>query len=192
MNFYDNDVITDIWTSQSGKVVVRKIDNLIDTIPNVVSQFITLNTFSYTNTLYGKLTDDLYNKKNKVEKIEILGILEKYEKEIDNAILEKFKLLTNDQLKKFYLFDDSEINCQNKEQLYSQVKGGRYCEMLLSYIACNLGYEKMLSKLYFEFGDLSPTGIDVPYINIFQKKILLGECKIYKDVKKLFQVFLKI
>ena len=60
MNFYDNDVISDIWTSPNGKIVIRKIDEFVDNIPNVVSRFITLNTFSSSNKYSFIKRDNFY------------------------------------------------------------------------------------------------------------------------------------
>lgn len=46
-----------------------------------------------------------------------------------------------------------------------------------------LGYEKIMSKLYLEWGNLSPTGIDVPCINMDSDEFVFAESKMFKNIK---------
>lgn len=71
---------------------------------------------------------------------------------------------------------------KTKKSIYSSIKGGQYGEMFLNYLFISLGYEKIMSKLYLEWGPLSPTGIDAPYIDIKNDILVLGESKLYKDI----------
>ena len=184
MEVYHNDILSEKWTDESHNIIIRKISLFNDKdYDTVAKKFITLKTFNYTNTLYGALIEDTLNQLSNIEKISLLSILEEYENEIDKKIQELFDAADNASLKEEFEFTDSELLNESRTELFSKVKGGQYCEMLLSYLAVKLGYEKILPKPYFEWGLLSPTGIDVPYIDLNNKSLLLGECKIYKNIK---------
>lgn len=183
MTFGENDLIDTIWLSKNSKIIIRSINSFRLNNKDLAEIFINLNTFPYTNTLYGKIINNDFSKLNRKNKAEILAILDKYQNEIDLGILKKFEEVSDDDLVDYFCFDEAEISSKTRTDLFSSVSGGQYCEMLLTYIAICLGYEKILPKLYFEWGYLSPTGIDVPYLDLENKKLLLGECKLYKNIK---------
>ena len=59
--------------------------------------------------------------------------------------------------------------------------------MFLSQMLFSLGYEKVLSKLHIQWREFSPTGIDVPYIDIKNKKLILCESKLWKNFNQAFK-----
>lgn len=183
MDLKENGFYQSVWESENSTVIVRTINVFKSQIPDLVKEFITFKTFPYTNTLYGEILNSDFKKMSKIQKKEILGILEKYENEIDLEIEKKFCDATDLELIDNFSFEDEKVKKTSRTELFKEVKGCQYCEMLLTNLAINLGYEKIILKLYFEWGYLSPTGIDVTYFDLKNKKLLLGECKIYKDIK---------
>lgn len=182
MQFYDNGYIKEIWRHNNTSVKVISSLNISSDLLDYTKKFINIKTFPYVNSQYGKIIDEMYNYLTNKNKIEIIGILEKYLKEIENEQFQQFLELTDDELASDFLFDKEDLK-ESREDLFKSISGGQYCEMLLFNILISLGYKKIISKLYLEYGKLSPTGIDVPAINIEKKSLVLGECKIYKNLK---------
>lgn len=183
MDIKENVFYKSIWESTNSKVIVRTISVFKSQIPDLAKEFINFKTFPYANTLFGELLNFDFKKITKIQKEEILGILEKYENEIDLEIEKKFCEAQESELVENLSMEEEKVKTIDRAELFKEVKGGQYCEMLLTNLAINLGYEKILPKLYLEWGYLSPTGIDVTYFDLKNKKLLLGECKIFKDIK---------
>ena len=182
MQFYDNSYIKEIWKHNNTSVKVISSLNSSGDLLDYTKKFINIRTFPYVNSQYGKIIDEMYNSLPKKSKIEVIGILEKYLHEIEDEQFKQFTKLTDDELVSNFLFDEDDLK-QSREDLFKNISGGQYCEMLLFNILISLGYKKIISKLYLEYGKLSPTGIDVPAINIENKSLVFGECKIYKNIK---------
>ena len=181
-DFLNNDFITTVW--KDDKVLVRTVSslNLVSTLDAYVEKFVNLRTFPYVNTTYGKLLNDSFSSLGTVDKTQIKAIIDSYLSDIDLREKEWFLSLERDELISMG-FEQASIDSMNKEDLFKEVRGGYYCEMLLANILLSLGYEIILSKLYFQYGSLSPTGIDVPFIDLNKKILVLGECKLYKNIK---------
>lgn len=180
--FINNDFIKTIW--KDDKVLIRTISslNIESTLDKYVEKFINLRTFLYVNTTYGKVLSDSFESLDNKNKIQVKAIIESYLHEIDLNERKWFLTLNDTELLSMG-FSQGEIDSTDKEDLYKEIKGGYYCEILLSNILLSLGYELIISKLYFQYGLLSPTGIDVPFINLKEKRLILGECKLYKNLK---------
>lgn len=178
----DNDFYKTVWKDE--KVIIKTISclEIEETLDSFIERFINCKTFPYVNSLYNQLLVNGFDELPKANKVEIGGIIEKYLNDIDTKHWKVFELLSEKQLIDDYGFSENEIKSTTKENLFESVKGGYYCEMLLSCILLSLGFEKVVSKLYFQFGSFSPTGIDVPFVNIESRTIILGECKIYKNI----------
>ena len=178
----NNEFYKTIWKNE--KIIIKTISilQIEKTLDSYVERFINSKTFPYVNSLYNRLLANCLDELPSTNKIEIGGIIEKYLNEIDTKHKQFFDSLDNEQLIKKYGFDEEEIATTSRNDLFKSIKGGYYCEMLLSCIFISLGFEKIISKLYFQFGTLSPTGIDVPFVNIDKKVLILGECKLYKNI----------
>ena len=162
--FYSNNLLVE--ESINKKVLLRivsypKIDG---NLKDYVKKFINIRIFPYVNSLYGSLVESYYDELTDDEKIEILALLKKQINEIDNIVKEQiFKSSKKEISNKLGIKNNLLVN---KKSVYSSVRGGQYGEMFLNNLFISLGYEKILSKLYIQWGPLSPTGIDAPYINI--------------------------
>lgn len=181
-DIFDNSFVKTRW--KDDKVIIRTI-SFLDAVPSLeqyVERFINLRTFPYVNTTYGKLLNDSFNSLDRDYQIEIRSKIQSYLNDVEQKEFESFNDLDNAGLLEFG-FEQEEIDKSDKKELFNGVKGGYYCEMLLSNILMSLGYEIIISKLYFQYGSLSPTGIDVPFINMESKTLVLGECKLYKNIR---------
>lgn len=176
----NNSYIQFSWEDPDSNTLVKVIS--ISNFDNNVSSFINVITFPYVNTTYNELLKNSFNELTSARRREVKKIIEKYLKDIDLKEYDMFKRKTKEELKEEFGFEEKDLE-NSKENLYSNVKGGYYCEMLLCNILKSLGFEKIISKLYFQYGLVSPTGIDVPFIDINNKILILGECKLYKDIK---------
>lgn len=171
-----------VQSYRNDNTIIRVLSNLRVSsdlsLKQYVRKFINLRVFPYVNSMYGKLVEDFYEKLAPYEKKEILEILKKRMTDIDKIKYDEFK-----KLKRKEINQEFNIRGVNKKNMFAEISGGHYGEMFLNYIFISLGYEKILSKLYIEWGKLSPTGIDVPYIDLEKRVLLLGESKIYKNIK---------
>lgn len=167
-----NSYLTKITTDNSSEVIVFSIPNIKTNIDDYARTFINFKTFPYVNTEYGFLLDSTINDLDLESRIEVNGIIRKYQKEIEDLLKKQFEA-KEDYLS---LSDDERIEC------LTSIKGGQYAEMLLMNILIDLGYSKILSKLYLEVGEghPSPSLIDVPCIK--GKSLVLGECKLYSNI----------
>ena len=179
----NNKYIVTLWEDE--RTIIRAVSSFYIecSLDKYVEQFINIKTFPYVNSLYNKLLNDGFDELPLDKQREIRFIIKKYVSELDSREFEIFKNKTKAELKEEYGFSETELNRSDIVSLFGSVKGGYYCEMLLFRILLSLGYDKIISKLYFQFGDVSPTGIDVPFINVKTKTLVLGECKIYKNIK---------
>lgn len=169
---------------ETGSIVFKtisffKIENALD---EFVRRFINIKTFPYVNTVYNDLLVSSFDELPYEKKIEVKAIIEKYLNELDQNKKNEFNSKTDDQLCDEYSFSKEDIKAYSREELFKSVKGGYYCEMLLYCILMSLGYTKIISKLYLQFGVASPTGVDAPFINFEDKTLILGECKIFKSI----------
>lgn len=182
MSFIENSFLKNKWYS-SNKRAIRYISilNDVDDANEYTKKFLNFRTFPYVNTLYGKLLENSFDELQKDDKIEIVSRLKSYLNEIEIKRQEEFNKLTSEQLVEYFDFSLKEINC-SKDDLYKQISGGYFGEILLFNILIELGYEKIISKLYLEWGALSPTGIDVPCINMNSKEFVFAESKLFKNI----------
>ena len=183
MDLSNNSFLIKKWIS-SGKTTIRLISvlNDKDNLNSFVKKFINFKTFPYVNTTYGRILENSFEELPKDEKIEVLSIMNKYLYDIESKIKEKFEALSEVELKEYFEFSDLEVK-ENKTKLYQQIAGGYFGEILLFNILLELGYNKIMSKLYIEWGNLSPTGIDVPCINIDLDEFVFAESKMFKNIK---------
>lgn len=179
----DNDFISTKWKDE--KIIIRVISELKikSNLEEYVKSFINLDTFPYVNTSFNNISSYMYPSMNGKDKIEIIANLSKNLNEIDEKCKEIFEKYTDDELEEYFCMDKSDIKNNSRAELFKSVRGGQYCEMLLSNILISQEFKKILPKLYLQWGLVSPTGIDVPYINLKTKELVLGECKIYKNIK---------
>lgn len=178
-SFYSNDYLK--MNERIDGVLIRVISYpIIDAdIRDYVKKFINFRVFPYVNSLYGELVDSYYDELNESQKKEVFGLLKKQLFEIDKIVK---KQIYNTSKVKLSRELGTNLLLTNKKNIYSSIKGGQFGEMFLNNLFIELGYNKIMSKLYIQWGPLSPTGIDVPYINIEKKVLVLGECKLYKDI----------
>lgn len=177
--FYSNDYLK--MNEKIDGVLVRVISYPIidDDIRDYVKKFINFKVFPYVNSLYGELVDSYYDELNESQKKEVLGLLKKLLFEIDDVVKKQIYSASKVKLSREL---GANLLLTNKKSIYSSIKGGQFGEMFLNNLFIELGYNKIMSKLYIEWGPLSPTGIDVPYIDIEKRVLVLGECKLYKDI----------
>lgn len=168
----DNKYISKTLDESSSDIIIFSLPNIKTNLDDYVRGFINVRSFPYVNTEYGSLLDESLNELDQATKIEVNEILLKYWNEITNALEEKMKD-TN---------EFSSLSDEEKADLLGSVKGGQYAEMLLMNILIDIGYQKILSKLYLEIGEgrPTPTLIDVPCLN--GKSLVLGECKLYANI----------
>jgi len=178
-DFYSNEYLQ--MDEKVDGVLIRVISYpIIDTnIENYVKKFINFKVFPYVNSLYGNLVDSYYELLTAEQKKEVLGLLKKQLYEIDTIV--KNQIMNTSKIKLSNAFGTN-LMFTSKDSIYSSVRGGQFGEMFLNNLFIELGYRKVMSKLYIEWGPLSPTGIDVPYIDINNKILVLGECKLYKNI----------
>lgn len=150
-----------------------------------VKKFINIYTFPYINTDYGKIIQSYKDDLNDEKKIEITAHLETLLNNLNKAKKTAFMKLKDEKIIELTEADIDELD--DKEKLFNNFRGGEYGEMFLSQMLLSLGYEKVLSKLCIQWGELSPTGVDVPYIDIKQKKLVLCESKFWKNFNKAFK-----
>lgn len=178
--FYSNNLLVE--ESINKKVLLRIVSypKKDGNLKEYVKKFINIRIFPYVNSLYGSLVESYYDELTDDEKIEILALLKKQINEIDDIVKEQiFKSSKKEISNKLGIKNNLLVN---KKSVYSSVRGGQYGEMFLNNLFISLGYEKILSKLYIQWGPLSPTGIDAPYINIKNDILVLGESKLYKNI----------
>lgn len=163
-------------------ISVFKIESNLE---EYVKKFINIKSFPYINTDYGKILENYIEDLDELQKVEIVGHLEDLLINLNKIKKDSFMKLSNEDL--LSLTEAEEIELQNREELYNGFKGGEYGEMFLSQMLYTLGYEKILSKLAIQWGELSPTGIDVPYINLNSKTLILCESKFWKNFNQAFK-----
>lgn len=163
-------------------ISIFKIESNLE---DFVKQFINIKTFPYINTDYGKIIENYIDELEEDKKVEIVAHLEALLISLNKVKKEAFMNLSNEELLSLTEADHSELS--DKEEMFNSYKGGEYGEMFLSQMLFTLGYEKILSKLYIQWGQLSPTGVDVPYIDIENKKLILCESKFWKNFKQAFK-----
>ncbi len=154
-------------------------------LESFVRKFINIYTFPYINTDYGKIIQNYKADLSDEKKIEITAHLEALLNNLNKAKKTAFMKLKDEEIIELTEADIDELD--DKEKLFNNFRGGEYGEMFLSQMLFSLGYEKVLSKLYIQWGELSPTGVDVPYIDIKQKKLVLCESKFWKNFNKAFK-----
>ena len=150
-----------------------------------VKKFINIRTFPYINTDYGRIIEDYFYDLPTEKKIEVIGHLEALLKSLNDTKKAAFMKKTDKEL--IELTEADELELKDKEELFNSFKGGEYAEMFLCQMLYSLGFEKILSKLNIQWGELSPTGIDVPYINIQNKILVLCESKFWKNFNSAFK-----
>lgn len=188
-NFYENDLLREYYTCPNTLLRVISFPKMDDNLKNYVKKFLNLSTFPYVNALYGQLIKCSYDELPEHEKAALLYLLKAQIKEIDKR--EKKQIYTAQMCE---LIEKTCINITEKTtkaDIYSSIRGGQYGEMFLCYLLISLGFEKILSKLYLEWGPLSPTGIDAPYIDIENKVLVLAESKIYKSISSAVRSVMK-
>ncbi|MBO5578740.1 MAG: DUF1837 domain-containing protein [Bacilli bacterium] len=182
-DIYNNGYI--IFKKKLEHINVKVVSVLNDKngVDEFVNSFLMWKTFPYVNSEYGELIDNNFNKLSKKLKKELISIIDKYLFDIEGHLKDLFEKASKEELIDNFGFSNEEVDKKSRPELYKSVGGGYFCEMLLCNILISLGYEKIISKLYLNIGTLSPTGIDVVSFNKHEKTIVLGECKIYKNIK---------
>ena len=182
-SFKNNDYIKTVW--ENGNTIIKTISYFVveKTIDEYVEKFVNVKTFPYVNSSYNKILENSFDELPFENKKEVIGIIKKYLNEIEEIDRKSFLEKSQEELISDYCFSDSDLTGISKEELFKSIKGGHYCEMLLFHILLSLGFEKIVSKLYLQYGLVSPTGIDVPFFNKDKRILVLGECKIYKNIK---------
>lgn len=167
-----------------GSVMIKAISffRFEKSIDEIINRFISIKTFPYVNTVYNTLLNESFDELPLNNKIEVKSIIQKYLNELDENKRIEFFSKTDDQICDEYGFADDEIKKMSRDEMFKSIKGGYYCEMLLYCVLLSLGYHKIVSKLFLQFGLASPTGIDAPFINLNKRVIVLGECKIFKNI----------
>lgn len=154
-------------------------------LENYVKKFINIKTFPYINTDYGKIIEHYIGELEVARRIEVIGHLEDLLHNLNDEKEKAFMKLSNKELKDLTEAKDDEL--EDRVGLYDSYRGGEYGEMFLSQMLFSLGYEKVLSKLSIQWGQLSPTGIDIPYIDIENHILILCESKLWKDFNSAFK-----
>lgn len=165
-----------------GNIFLKSISLFNDDFDALAKKFINKKTFPYVNTAYNKLfleTDEL----SKKQIDEIISILSNMFSEFEKAERKYFENLDNENFTLEYGIEKSKCSVEDMDKIFDSIKGGYLCEMMLYNILIELGYEKIISKLYLVWNEFSPTGIDVPCINFNKKSLVLGECKFYRTLK---------
>lgn len=163
-------------------ISIFRVDSNLE---DYVKSFINIKTFPYINTDYGKIIEYYVDELNDAEKIEVIGHLEDLLYNLNEEKKKKFMQLSNKELKE--LTEAEDIELKDRTGLYNSYKGGEYGEMFLSQMLFSLGYEKILSKLALQWGQLSPTGIDIPYIDTKNHILILCESKLWKNFNSAFK-----
>lgn len=178
---YHNSILRKDVEDLENKKVISKL-NIVDEnnegYDEFVKGFINIKSFPYISTEYADLIEDGIEDLNYLDKIQIMGHIKSLMKEYDDAITNYIYKNSIDEIRKNFFYDDWIQD--NKDEIIKSVKGGEYAEMMLNQILINNGFEKVISKISQEWGRLSPTGIDVVYVNLEQKKLILMESKFYK------------
>lgn len=146
-----------------------------------VKKFLNLETFPYINTEYSKIIENGFDDLDKVEKIQVIGHIESLLKDFENALVDYINKNSIDVIREDFFYD--EWIEDNKEEIISSIRGGEYAEILLNQILINNGFIKVLSKLSQQWGRLCPTGIDIVYVNLKSRRLILMESKFYKKYK---------
>lgn len=178
--FLESKKILDVFFIKS--ISIFKADSNLE---NYVKKFINIKTFPYINTDYGKIIEHYIDELDDVKKIEVIAHLEDLLNNLNEEKEKAFMKLSNQELKDLTEAEDDEL--ENRIELYNSYRGGEYGEMFLSQMLFSLGYEKILSKLSIQWGQLSPTGIDIPYIDIENHVLVLCESKLWKDFNSAFK-----
>lgn len=184
-NLINNDYIQTKEIIDNFFVKTISIFNDDSNLENFVKKFINIYTFPYINTDYGKIIQNYKDDLNEEKKIEVVAHLEFLLNKLNKVKKEAFMNLKDDEIIELMEVKIEEL--EDKEKLFNNFRGGEYGEMFLSQMLFSLGYEKILSKLCIQWGELSPTGIDVPYIDIKNKKLVLCESKFWKDFNQAFK-----
>lgn len=150
-----------------------------------VKKFINIYTFPYINTDYGKIIQNYKNDLSDEKKIEVTAHLESLLDNLNKVKKAAFMKLKDEEIINLTEAEIDEL--EDKEKLFDNFRGGEYGEMFLSQMLFSLGYEKVLSKLHIQWREFSPTGIDVPYIDIKNKKLILCESKLWKNFNQAFK-----
>lgn len=179
-DFYENDMLSEYYINEKKLLRVISFPKVDSSLKAYIKKFINFKVFPYVNSTYGKIIEECFDNLSTPNKIELLSIL-KYqmhgiEQNAHNQIMDTDVVDIEESLG--VKFEDGITN----DEIYSSIKGGEYGEMFLNYLFISLGYEKIMSKLYIEWGPLSPTGIDAPYIDIQNNILVLGESKIFKNL----------
>ena len=154
-------------------------------LKDFVKQFINIKSFPYINTDYGEILEEYSKDLTLEQKIEVVGHLENLLISLNAVKKEAFMKKTNKELSEL---TETEIeSIDDKEELFNSFRGGEYAEMFLSQMLYSIGLEKVLSKLAIQWGDLSPTGIDIPYIDVENKILVLCESKFWKTFNSAFK-----
>ena len=184
-NLINNDYIQTKEIIDNFFVKTISIFNDDSNLENFVKKFINIYTFPYINTDYGKIIQNYKDDLNEEKKIEVVAHLEFLLNKLNKVKKEAFMNLKDDEIIELMEVKIEEL--EDKEKLFNNFRGGEYGEMFLSQMLFSLGYEKILSKLCIQWGELSPTRIDVPYIDIKNKKLVLCESKFWKDFNQAFK-----
>lgn len=179
-DFYENDMVKEFYINDKNLLRVISFPKVDGNLKAYIKKFLNFKVFPYVNSAYGNLIDGCFDNLPTSNKFELLSIL-KYqmhgiEQNAHKQIMDTDVVKIEESLG--IKFDDG----ITKDDIYSSIKGGEYGEMFLNYLFISLGYEKIMSKLYIEWGPLSPTGIDAPYIDIQNNILVLGESKIFKSL----------
>ena len=178
---YHNSLLKKETELLESKKVISKLnikDEEAEGYDNFVKNFIDLKTFPYINTEYANIIEDEFEDLEKVEKLQIIGHIESLIKDFDDAIINYINKNEIDVIRDKFFYEGWVE--EKKDEIISTVRGGEYAEMLLNQILINNGFMKVISKLSQQWGRLSPTGIDIVYANLEEKKLVLMESKFYK------------
>lgn len=180
-NIYNNNILKKEKIYKDKKVIsklnIKQEDK--EGYEEIVKKFIKLESFPYISTEYAELVKDpIENDLTELDKIQIVAHIKAMMKEFDIAITEYVNKKDIDTIRKDFFYD--EWTGENKEEIISSIKGGEYAEIMLNQILIDNGYDKVLSKINEQWGRVCPTGIDVVYVNLEKKKLVLIESKFYK------------